>query len=113
MPKKAAGVYPDGRGGWYLKVWTEPDPLTGKRRQITKRGFRTAGEAAEARRRLVEDVADGRIQTNSAGITVNELLDLYLDGIDADGRLSVKTRFDYRTVSGFSSHRLPERRSAA
>lgn len=29
-------------------------------------------------------------------MTVNELLDLYVDGLDADGRLSVKTRFDYR-----------------
>ena len=29
-------------------------------------------------------------------ITVNESLDLYLDGLDADERLSAKTRFDYR-----------------
>ncbi len=29
-------------------------------------------------------------------MTVNELLDLYLDGLDADGHLSAKTRFDYR-----------------
>jgi integrase len=29
-------------------------------------------------------------------MTLNELLDLYLDGLDADERLSVKTRFDYR-----------------
>lgn len=29
-------------------------------------------------------------------MTLNELLDPYLDGIDADARLSVKTRFDYR-----------------
>jgi integrase len=29
-------------------------------------------------------------------MTVDELLDLYLDGLDADGRLSDKTRFDYR-----------------
>jgi hypothetical protein len=28
--------------------------------------------------------------------SVNELLDLYLDGLDVDERLSVKTRFDYR-----------------
>ena len=29
-------------------------------------------------------------------MTLNELLDLYRDGLDADERLSVKTRFDYR-----------------
>jgi hypothetical protein len=27
---------------------------------------------------------------------VDEMLDAYLDGLDADGRLSAKTRFDYR-----------------
>jgi hypothetical protein len=30
---------------------------------------------------------------------VNDLLDLYLDGLDADERLSAKTRFDYRASS--------------
>lgn len=29
-------------------------------------------------------------------MTLDALLDLYLDGLDADERLSVKTRFDYR-----------------
>jgi len=36
------------------------------------------------------------VRPSSKLLTVNELLDLYLDGIDADGRLSAKTRFDYR-----------------
>ncbi|MFP5316686.1 MAG: tyrosine-type recombinase/integrase [Acidimicrobiia bacterium] len=30
---------------------------------------------------------------------MNELLDLYLDGLDADARLAPKTRFDYRNYS--------------
>ena len=33
-------------------------------------------------------------------LTVDDLLDLYLDGLDADGRLSAKTRFDYRNNAG-------------
>jgi len=32
----------------------------------------------------------------AGSLTVDELLDLYIDGLDADGQLSVKTRFDYR-----------------
>ena len=32
-------------------------------------------------------------------MTVNELLDLYLDGLDADARMAPKTRFDYRNYS--------------
>ena len=37
MPKRAQGVYPDGRGRWYFKVTLGTDALTGKRVQITKR----------------------------------------------------------------------------
>ncbi len=46
MPARPQGVYSDGRGGWYLKTTLGSDPLTGKRVQITKRGYRSAGEAA-------------------------------------------------------------------
>ncbi len=46
MPARPQGVYPDGRGGWYFKLTLGSDPLTGKRVQITKRGYRTAGEAS-------------------------------------------------------------------
>ena len=95
MPARPEGVSPDGRGAWYFKATTGRDPLTGRRVQVTKRGFRTAGEAARARSELV-----GRPKRGSGraapGMTVNELLDRYLDGLDADGRLSAKTRFDYR-----------------
>ena len=95
MPVRPEGVYPDGKGGWYFKATIGHDPLTGRRAQVTKRGFRTATEAGRARKELLGD--EGRASRPSAnGMTVNELLDVYLDGLDADGRLSVKTRFDYR-----------------
>lgn len=96
MPTRPEGVYQDGKGGWYLKVTLGRDPLTGQRAQITKRGFRTAAEAGRARRELLGKVDRGQLKPVPGGMTVNELLDLYLDGIDADGRLSPKTRFDYR-----------------
>jgi len=96
MPARPQGVYQDGRGGWYFKVTLGSDPLTGKRVQITKRGFRTASEAGRERRELLRKVDTGQVRPSSKLLTVNELLDLYLDGIDADGRLAAKTRFDYR-----------------
>jgi len=96
MPAKPEGVYRDGRGGWYLKVTLGNDPLTGKRVQITKRGYRTAAEAGRDRRELLGKVDAGLVRPSSKLLTVNEMLDLYLDGIDADGRLAAKTRFDYR-----------------
>lgn len=96
MPAKPAGVYADGQGGWYLKVTLGRDPLTGRREQITKRGFRTAGAAGAARRELLGQVDRGQLRPTPGATTLNQLMDLYLDGIDADGRLSAKTRFDYR-----------------
>lgn len=96
MPSKPEGVYKDGRGGWYVKVTVGRDPLTGRRTQITRRGFKTAAEAGRARRDLVAQADRGQLRASPSGLTVNDLLDLYLDGLDADGRLSAKTRFDYR-----------------
>ena len=45
MPKYE-GVYRAGGGSWYFKVSLGHDPLTGKRIQLTKRGFSTATDAA-------------------------------------------------------------------
>lgn len=99
MPARPEGVYADGRGGWYFKVTLGRDPLTGRRDQITRRGFRTATEAGRARREVVAKAAAGLIKPTPGGLTVDELLDLYLDGIDADQRLSAKTRHDYRVYA--------------
>jgi integrase len=99
MPARPQGVYPDGRGGWYFKVTLGSDPLTGKRVQITKRGYRTAGEAGRERRALLAKADTGQVRPSSKVLTVDELLDLYLDGLDADAGLSPKTRFDYRNYS--------------
>ncbi|MDA8297408.1 MAG: site-specific integrase [Actinomycetota bacterium] len=97
MPATPEGVYADKGGQWYFKVTLGRDPLTGRREQITRRGFRTASDAARARKELLERKGRGQVKVASGGtLTVNDLLDLYLDGLDADERLSPKTRHDYR-----------------
>ena len=53
-------------------------------------------EAARERREVLAKVDRGQFVPSSAGFKVDELLDLYLDGIDADKNLALKTRFDYR-----------------
>ncbi len=96
MPK-CDGVYQDGKGRWYFKVWLGRDPLTGRQQQVTKRGFPTAADAARARRKVLDEVDERpRAATLPATLSVDDLLDLYLDGLDADEKLSAKTRFDYR-----------------
>lgn len=88
-------MYADGSGGWYFKATVGRDPLTGRRSQVTKRGFRTATEAGRARKELLGGEPT-LSRPSSSAMTVDALLDLYLDGLDADERLSGKTRFDYR-----------------
>ena len=59
MLAKPQGVYQDDSGGWYFKVTLGSDPLTGKRVQVTKRGYRTASEASRDRRELLAKVDTG------------------------------------------------------
>lgn len=53
MRARPEGVYADAKGRWYFKATLGRDPLTGKRLQVTKRGFRTAAEADRARKQLL------------------------------------------------------------
>jgi hypothetical protein len=96
VPTKPEGVYQDGHAKWYIKVTIGRDPLTGRRAQLTRRGFRTAADAGRARREMLDQVARRHLRPAPRATTLNDLLDLYLDGLDADGRLAAKTRFDYR-----------------
>ena len=96
MPTRPEGVYRDSGGGWYFKVTVGRDALTGRREQITRRGFRTASEAGRARREVLDRKDSGLVRPAPKLLTVNELLDLYLDGLDADDSLGAKTRYDYR-----------------
>ena len=96
MPTRPRGVYQDSRGKWYFKVTVGQDPLTGRRDQVTRRGFATMAEAARERREVLAKIDRGQLAPSSAGLKLTELLDLYLDGIDADKNLALKTRFDYR-----------------
>ncbi|MBV8162414.1 MAG: Arm DNA-binding domain-containing protein, partial [Acidimicrobiia bacterium] len=78
------------------------DPITGRPAQVTKRGFRTAADAGRARRELLAQVDTGLLTAASAkAMTVNELLDRYFEGAEADGRPSLKTRRDYGNYAEF------------
>jgi integrase len=97
MPKHD-GVYRDGKGRWYFKARVGRDPLTGKWQQVTRRGFATAAEAVAARRTVLDGTDSGRSPT-ARGLTVDQLLDLYLDDLDTSERVSAKTRFSYRNYA--------------
>lgn len=94
MPK-FRGVYKDSKGGWYFKASTHKDPITGKWKQATRRGFSTAAEAAEARDALLREVASGPSPTVGE-LSVRQLVEQYLDECEATQRLGPKSLFDYR-----------------
>jgi integrase len=60
-------------GEWEYRFDAGPDPLTGKRRRITKSGFRTKREASEAMRSAMVRYRDGR-QVKAANRTVESFL---------------------------------------
>jgi hypothetical protein len=78
MPARPQGVYQDKRGNWYFEATIGSDPLTGKRDQITKRGYCTMAEAARERREVLAKIDRGQLAHSPAGLKLNELLDLYL-----------------------------------
>ncbi len=98
MPK-AAGVYKAKNGTWYFKVSAGLDPVTGKYRQITRRGFRSAGDARRAREQLLTELRDPLAPAPPTELTVAELIDEYLDEAQALGRLAAKTLYDYRSYT--------------
>ena len=99
MPTRPEGVYRDAHGGWYYKVTVGRDPLTKRRRQVTRRGFATAGEAGKARRDFLAKTDAGLVRPGPKGLTVGALMDIYLDGLDEDASLAPKTRHGYRNLT--------------
>ena len=73
MPKREPGVYRSESGGWFWKANNGADPATGAARQVLRRGYKTAGEAATARRESLVDRDAGRLATAAKGLTIRDL----------------------------------------
>jgi hypothetical protein len=78
MPKRETGVYPDSNGGYYWKANAGLDPFTGKARQVLRRGYKTARDAAAARRAFMAERDAGRLPTAPRQLTVHDLGQEYL-----------------------------------
>jgi integrase len=81
-------------GSWAFTVDAGTNPATGKRRQITRSGFRTRVEAEEA---LTEELAklNAGTWTDDRRMTLGKWLDQWLDELSAANR-SVNTVKNYR-----------------
>ena len=59
---------------WRYRIDLPPDPLTGKRRQLTKGGFRTKRDAQEACTTALDDARRGQL-VRATRTTVREFLE--------------------------------------
>ena len=80
-----------GERRWRVVFDALPDPLTGERRQTSKRGFATKAAAEAFLRRSLEEVTSGTY-TQPSRVTVAEYLAEWLDGL----RKKPTTMADYR-----------------
>lgn len=68
----------NGEKAWYFKTYLGIDPLTGKKKYTTKRGFRTQKEAKTALSRLELELQKTGMPT-STNTTFKEAAELWLE----------------------------------
>jgi integrase len=82
-------------GAWELIVEAGRDPLTGKRRQVSRMFYGTMRDAKQARAELLVEVGRGKHQGTSA--TVETLFNEWIAELERKGR-SPNTVYGYRKV---------------
>jgi len=91
---KCPALAKSSHGTWFYRADIGPDPLTGKRREQRKGGFRTAKEAQSALAQLIASVATGG-HRHDERLTVGEWLTTWLDRRVENG-LRASTTLQYR-----------------
>lgn len=91
-PPRTGTMIERSPGVWRLQVTTDPDPLTGKRRRLSRSVRGPRSHAVEALQRLV--VESGAGLQGGQGVTVGDLLDQFM----ATVTLSPSTRQDWDSV---------------
>jgi len=93
--RPAPGIEPLGHGQWELVVDAGRDPLTGKRRRITRRFRGNLNEAKKARAALLVETNQGAHDGTRA--TVDYLFGEWTKELERKGRAP-------STIAGYSSH---------
>ena len=93
----------NGEKAWYFKTYLGKDPLTGKKKYTTKRGFKTQKEAKIALATLELNVQKSGVPTSSNS-TFQEAADLWL----ANYKKTVTASTYSRTDIIFNKHVLPK-----
>lgn len=93
----------DGKSYWMFDAYLGKDPLTGKDRRTTKRGFKTQKEAKLGLARLELEISKNGLKQNS-NLTVDELTKMWLDTYET----TVKKSSFSRTKIIVDKHLMPK-----
>lgn len=93
----------DGKSYWMFDAYLGKDPLTGKDRRTTKRGFKTQKEAKLGLARLELEISKNGLKQNS-NLTVEELTKMWLDTYET----TVKKSSFSRTKIIVDKHLMPK-----
>lgn len=93
----------DGKNYWMFDAYLGKDPLTGKDRRTTKRGFKTQKEAKLGLARLELEISRNGLQQNN-NLTVDELTKMWLDTYET----TVKKSSFSRTKIIVDKHLMPK-----
>lgn len=99
------------RGTWFFVVDLAPDPTTGKRKQLKRRGFKTKREAADALADVISDTNRGLYVRPTTG-TVADYMQNWLEGRRIDLRPSAFYGYEKvvtkRIIPGLGQKRLTD-----
>ncbi|WP_437401600.1 Arm DNA-binding domain-containing protein, partial [Melissococcus plutonius] len=99
----------DGSSAWYFKAYLGIDPITGKKRYTTKRGFRTQKEAKIALARL-EVLATDKELVKDNSYTFAQVKDMWIEQYKPTVRestyLRVKFLFDKNISTFFGNKKI-------
>lgn len=91
-----------GQTLYLFKAYLGADPLTGKYKYTTRRGFKTKKEAEKAYRELIYEFDKGLLPSSSSQ-TYQDIYDLWIEAYKA----TVKESTLQKTISMFKNHILP------
>ena len=111
---KCPALAKSSHGSWFYRADIGPDPLTGKRREQRKGGFRTAKEAQAALAQVMAALATGE-HRHDERLTVSQLLTTWLDrrvenGLRASTTLQYRAYVDQVLIPHLGSVRLGDLR---
>ncbi|TPG84983.1 site-specific integrase [Brevibacillus laterosporus] len=97
---------------WLYKIYTTTDPITGKKKQTTKRGFKTKKEAQLDAIQFEQDIANGLYSPSSKVVTFEDVyqqwFEIHSKTIKRSTQKSIKSLFKNQIIPHFGKLHLKD-----